>query len=87
MEYKVILHSESQPGLIYSAIWPTTKTKNLAHVVLTCREVDVTNPVYLFARTVPIPPATSGQSIHLPHASVVMVVEYDKAEKQPPGFL
>ena len=87
MEYLVIIDGQSPVGLGYAQRSDPVKMGEQQHVGLTCSEIDRDNPHYIFVRTVPIPPATSGQSLHIPHGNVLLIVEYDRDERRPPGFV
>lgn len=87
MKYIVIVHSQSAVGLGYAHLFPQVKVGSETHVGLVCTEMDACNLQYMFVRTEPNSQGAKRQALHLPHGSVLFVVQYAEDEPLPVGFL
>ena len=87
MKYLVVLHADSTAGKIY------THEKNdgfvddgrVKHPLIVCTELSMDNHHYMFVRRI-LNPTNSHQSLHLPHSSVAMVVQFAEEQQLPAGF-
>lgn len=86
MKFIVVIHRDSHIGQAYAALFPSVKVGDQCHVGLACTEMDVNNPLYMFVRTAPTPQGAIRQGLHLPHGSVLFVVQYAENEKPQIGF-
>jgi hypothetical protein len=86
MKFIVVIHAHSAVGQAYGHLYPKAKVGEESHVALACTEMDASNLVYMFVRTEPSPQGAVRQALHLPHGSVLFVVQYAEGEKPPLGF-
>ena len=87
MKFMVVIDRHSPVGQTYSEWLPHVRSGETHHPVFLCTEMDASNPWYMFVRTESTKKYTGDQSIHLPHGSVLFVVQYAEGETPPIGFV
>jgi hypothetical protein len=86
--YLLVLDRNSPVGRLYAESTPPPPTTDgsVAHPVLDCTEVDLSNPGYVEATGSHPRGGGPHQSVFLPHASVVRVIRYDVKDGLPAGY-
>ena len=86
MKYIVVINRNSPVGQAYQHRFPVAKVGDESHVAFCCTEMDASNPHYMFVKTEQTPQGSKRQSLHLPHGSVLFVIQYAETEPMPIGF-
>jgi hypothetical protein len=86
MKFLVVIDRDSPIGQAYDAWLPHVLVGQHRHPAFVCTAMDPSNPWYMFVRTEPTTKHPAHQSIHLPHGSVLFVVQYAEDEQAPFGF-
>ena len=83
MNYIVAVHAHSAIGYACAPTQLRVSVGAETHVGLDCSEIDTSNPVYLYAKTLPNQRGGVEQQLQFPHSAVLFIVHYDANGPRP----